>query len=93
MIRQYPIWMDVIACIYAETKSYGIKDFGETKVKVGTSKKNSHDFGRIVVRRKEKDDGVHFVIEVDGIKIKEGVLNNGSLEIIRELKIGEVVKI
>ena len=44
MAYSKPIWMDVTACTYKGSKSYGAQKEAATTVRVGTSAKNSHVF-------------------------------------------------
>ena len=44
MSRSYPIWNNITGCIYAGSKSYGVRERGEVEVRVGTSGRNSHHF-------------------------------------------------
>jgi hypothetical protein len=53
MAHSYPIWVEVEACIYNSTKSYGVKNTGNQTYHVGTSASNSHQFIRTSIERKE----------------------------------------
>ncbi|MFA7029628.1 MAG: hypothetical protein WC179_05095 [Candidatus Cloacimonadaceae bacterium] len=53
MGSSYPIWIDVEACIYKSSKSYGAKNTNSERVLVGTSPKHSHYFYTRSTTRKE----------------------------------------
>lgn len=55
MAHSYPIWIDVQACIYNSTKSYGVKERGNQTYLVGTSTKNSHRFLKTTVEHRKCD--------------------------------------
>lgn len=55
-MNQYPIWIDVEACIYKTSKSYGAKNTNHEKVLVGTSSRNSHQLCARSCTRKELSD-------------------------------------
>ena len=81
MARQFPIWVDIRSCLYSCKKSYGVKDHSDQNIKVGTSSRNSHDFGTIRLSRRNIDgedvfqiawvnrNGKHKV--VDRVKVKD----------------------
>lgn len=75
-MRAYPIWHQVTACIYNSSKSWGAKDTGEIKIKVGSSADNSHDLVRVATKRVITDDQVIFKFYIDGIKIREAIFEN-----------------
>lgn len=84
MSRQYPIWIDVQACVYGSNKSYGAKDTNEQKILVGSSRTNSHELSTIINYKKryhhEKYGSViSFRTKVDGIILNEMIFedNNG----------------
>ena len=68
--RSYPIWIDVQACIYQSSKSYGAKDTNSQTIYVGTNKKNSHELARICTTRREIDGEIVFKFSVDGEVLK-----------------------
>ena len=76
-MRQYPIWNEVEACIYASNKSYGAKQQSNVDVKVGTSARNSHDFltHRTTCRDLENGDK-EFRFYVDDKLIKRAVVTS-----------------
>jgi hypothetical protein len=45
MSRSYPIWNNITACIYAGSKSYGVRERGEVEVRVGTRKERDSILG------------------------------------------------
>lgn len=51
MGRSYPIWVDVRACIYNSSKSYGAKNVNEQSILVGSSASNSHTLVNIATKR------------------------------------------
>ena len=55
-MASYPIWNNVVACIYNGSKSYGVKKEGVVNIKVGTSKNYSYMFiqHRTTVREIDK---------------------------------------
>ena len=79
-MASYPIWMDISSCIYKSSKSYGIKREGKTNIYVGTSPKNSHHFGEIVITHRNFDkEGKSFRLYLDGKMIREGMVKDGEL--------------
>jgi hypothetical protein len=76
----YPIWVDVTSCIYQGKKSYGIKETGEYKIKVGSSPQNSHLLADVIITKRLIDGEWVFKYSVDGIIIKEARFedNNGK---------------
>ena len=75
MSQSYPIWNDVTACIYKTSKSYGVRQVGEVDVKIGTSGSNSYHFvSHKVTHRKHEDGSRTYRFYVDGILIKEQLL-------------------
>ena len=82
-MRQYPIWNDISASGGKKSSSnFGALDSFAQYVYVGTSSRNSHDFARIEVERREQHDGtVEFALYVDGVMIKRGTLDGGEFSI------------
>jgi hypothetical protein len=77
IMKSYPIWNNVEACIYKSPKSYGVKKDGKVKVCVGTSASNSHDFVEHVTTYRQLSDGSReYRFYVDGKCIKRAVLHN-----------------
>lgn len=95
-MKQYPIWIDVEACIYKTSKSYGAKNTNHEKVLVGTSSKNSHQLCTRSCTRKELSDyrGFKDVLVFrsfhDGVLLKELVLSIKTKEVL-ETRTAEVV--
>ena len=91
MAHSYPIWNKITACIYKGNKSYGIKETGETKIYVGTSKKNSHHFQdhKTTVRKCWFEKTVTFKFSVDDIILKEMIFkqdkNGNAGELIKTI--------
>jgi len=74
-----PIWIDVEACIYQSSKSFGAKDTSKQTIYVGSSAKNSHEFAEIIVTRRIDDEGnVVFKLSVDGKILKEAKFENNK---------------
>ena len=69
--RSYPIWIDVNACIYKSSKSYGARDTNEQTIYVGTSRSNSHEIANIKTTRREIDGQIVFKFSVDDEILKE----------------------
>ena len=76
--RNYPIWHEVSACHYDSSKSYGGQSNSADTIYVGSSKKNSHKLGRILVTKREQIDQIIFKLSVDGIVLKEAVFENNN---------------
>ena len=74
-MRTYPIWNKVTACIYNSSKSYGVKETGETEICVGSSVKNSHTFLTTMVTQRTKETKYGrckvFTYSVDCVVIKK----------------------
>jgi hypothetical protein len=82
MSYSYPIWNEVEACIYKSSKSYGVRETGEVRVKVGTSAKNSHDFVSHTTTHRRFDDGSReYRFYVDGVCIRRATLGPKDTEI------------
>jgi hypothetical protein len=80
IMRQYPIWNNVQACVYKSSKSYGIKNEGKVSIKIGTSSKNSHDFLEHRTTHRELEDGSkEFRFYLDGIIVKKAIIKNGIM--------------
>jgi len=79
MARSYPIWNDVLACIYKASKSFGAKNTSNIKVRVGSSAQNSHLFVEHTTTHREHDNGDReFRFYVDGECIRRAVLRKGK---------------
>ena len=82
MSRSYPIWNNITACIYAGSKSYGVRERGEVEVRVGTSGSNSHHFLNHRTTHKILDNGDReYRFYVDDKCIKLALLPKGESEI------------
>ena len=78
-MSSYPIWIEVLSCIYKSPKSYGVRRDGNQTVYVGTSRKNSHPFARIRLTHREYDDGTRsYWLKVDGHLLKEAHLTKNG---------------
>ena len=79
---EYGIWNKVTACIYNSSKSYGVKDTGETTIVVGSSSKNSHDFLDTCVTKREKKykgkDVIVFAYSVDNVVVKQMIFSKNK---------------
>lgn len=79
-MKSYPIWMDITSCIYKNSKSYGIRQDGQTNVLVGTSARNSHAFATIRITHRDMGElGKSFRLYIDDEVIKEGIVRDGEL--------------
>lgn len=76
MSRQYPIWVEIKSCLYQDAKSYGIKDHGIQKIKIGTSSKNSTNFCTVEIKRTLQDNIWYFKYFFDGKLLKEATFTN-----------------
>ena len=82
--RSYPIWIDVTACTYSSSKSYGAKDTNEQVILVGSSKSNSHTLCTIINYKRAYDgyagfkDVIIFRTKIDGIVVKEMIFKNNK---------------
>jgi len=81
MARSYPIWIEVDACIYKSSKSYGARDCNNQKIYVGTSKNNSHLLAEITTTKKVIGEETIFKFWLDGKVIKTTVMNNKTKEV------------
>lgn len=81
-MRQYPIWIDVKACIYENSKSYGAKDVNDQTIKVGSSKSNSVEHvnmrttRRVLNEYKGHENVVVFQTRVDDQVVAETIFKN-----------------
>lgn len=95
MAQQYSIWIDVEACIYKTSKSYGARNTNHEKVLVGTSARYSHQLCTRSVTRKELSeyrgfkDVLVFRSYHDGGLLKEMVLSSKTKEVL-ETRIAEI---
>ena len=76
-MRQYPIWVDMVNNSYNSSKSYGIRDYATQHVKIGTSSRNSFDFGKIEmgVVNDDSNNKNTYSLYVDNVLIKKAVYN------------------
>ena len=82
MAYNYPIWVDVQACIYKSSKSYGARDTNEETVNVGTSAMYSHKFVTRGVTRRTYDDKIEFRAYHNGVWISQLIIDSKTREII-----------
>jgi hypothetical protein len=88
MAFSYPMWIDVEACIYKSSKSYGAQDVNKEKIYVGTSAKYSHLLCERKATRKmfdeyeEYKDVIVFREHHNGIVLKEIVVSKKTREIL-----------
>ena len=81
--RQYPIWNSVEACIYKSDKSWGARETCTVDVKVGTSRKNSHDFVTHHTTHRKLEDGTReYRFYVDGKCLKRAILKDERLKFV-----------
>lgn len=76
MARSYPIWHDVEACHYKQSKSYGGKSNSGETIYVGTSGSNSHEHCKVLTTRREEEHpkyGMCYVFRtsIDNVILKE----------------------
>lgn len=80
MAKSYPIWVNVTACIYKSSKSYGIRNTGEQTYHVGSSASNSVEFvrTRITKRTVTLNDAEYVIFRytVDDVIIKQAVFTS-----------------
>ena len=82
--RQYPIWVNVEACIYQSGKSYGAKDTNEQTILVGSSSSNSHELAKIVNYKREHEEYkghknvIVFKTKIDGVTVKEMIFKDNK---------------
>lgn len=78
-MTSYPIWIDVLSCIYKSPKSYGVRREGNQNVYVGTSRRNSHHFARIRLTHRQHDNGDRtYHLYVDDMLIKKARLTDNE---------------
>jgi len=83
MMRQYPIWNIITACIYKSGKSYGVKDTGEVEVRVGTSSSNSHTFLKHTTTHRQLENGDReYRFYIDGELFKRALLPKGKSDLV-----------
>lgn len=88
MAHSYPIWIDVQACIYGSSKSYGAKDTNFETINVGTSAKYSHKFytratnKKVLPEYRGFKDVTVFRGYHNGIFVEELVMSNKTREIL-----------
>lgn len=83
-MRSWPIWVNVEACTYKSSKSYGAKNTNAQTINVGSSASNSHELVKICTTRKEEGDEIVFRFGVDGKVIKTLRMDKNTHEIKRE---------
>ena len=83
-LRSYPIWHDVQACHYKSNPSFGGKNNSSITVRVGSSRKNSHNFITHSTTRRFYSHEKHgrvcgFQFKIEGVVLREMVFtdNNG----------------
>ena len=88
-MRQYPIWVDMVNNSYNSSKSYGVNDYNIQNVKIGTSSRNSFNFGKIEmgVVNDDSNNKNTYSLYVDNVLIKKAVYNL----ITKEMEAVEVV--
>jgi len=74
-MRQYPIWVDMNNNSYNSSKSFGVRDFAIQNVKIGTSSRNSFNFGKIEIGVVDSDNKKTYSLYVDNVPIKKAVYN------------------
>jgi hypothetical protein len=82
MAYSWPIWVDVQACTYKSSKSYGARDTNAQTIYVGSSAKNSHQFVGITNYKRAHEeykghkDVIVFKCKIDGITVKEMIFKS-----------------
>ena len=86
MSKSYNIWNEINSCIYANPKSYGIKNHSTIISNFGSSATHSKQLGKIEFNRKPLfDNWFSFAILVDGKVIKKKYFNNKTKEFRKRL--------
>ena len=81
-MKSYPIWNKITACIYKSSKCYGVKNDGTNEILIGTSKSNSHLFGKFRTTHRENEDGTRtFHLYLDDKLIKTAILKGKEIDI------------
>ena len=77
MSNSYPIWNEIFSeGVKDHDKSNGVKKHQETNIKIGTSKKNSFDFGKLTVKTFTGMYGTQcYQLFLDGELVKEASYN------------------
>lgn len=92
MSYSYPIWVEVQACIYQSSRSYGARDINYEKVCVGTSSKYSNEFVTRAVKKKDLGDKLRFRAYHNGLFVSEMIIDKNTKEVIsrRDAEIKEL---
>ena len=76
MSNSYPIWNEVINEDSKTNKSHGVRNRQETNIKIGTSKSNSFNFAKLIVKTFTGMSGTKvYQLFLDGELIKEASYN------------------
>ena len=88
MAQSYSIWIDVQACVYKTSKSYGAKDTNFETINVGTSATYSHKFytratnKKLLPEYRGFKDVTVFRGYHNGICVEELVMSNKTREVL-----------
>lgn len=88
--KSYPIWIEVEACIYKSSKSYGAMDVNVERVLVGTSAKYSNLLYTRKTNRRVFDeyrgfkDVIVFRAYHNEVVVEEMVISNKTREVVEE---------
>lgn len=80
MAYSYPIWIDVTACTYESSKSYGAKNTNSQNILVGSGPKNSEKHCSIVTTKRFKEHPKYGDVIVFQTSINDKVLNISVFE-------------
>lgn len=84
--RHWPMWYEITACEYNSNKNFGFKNTGNIRIKVGSSKSNSHPFLVTTITRRFKSI-IHngeaikacvFTYSVDNVVLKIAVFTDND---------------
>jgi hypothetical protein len=80
MAYPYPIWIDVTACIYNSSKSYGAKNTNTQRILVGSGPKNSELHCEIITTKRFKEHPKYGSVIVFMTSINNKILNISVFE-------------
>lgn len=72
--RSYPIWIDVTACTYGSSKSYGAKGTNSQKILVGSGPANSETHCSIVTTKRFREHPEHGDVVVFQTSLNDKIL-------------------
>jgi len=80
MARTYPIWIDVTACTYGSSKSYGAQLTNAQNILVGSGPKNSELHCKIITTKRFREHPKYGEVIVFMTSINDKVLNISVFE-------------